>query len=92
MERLKSNRLLLKINDIKVKYDVYNDLIEFVYREQSENKSNIDGNLLLYSGKVRKLYKTNNEIDMVANNKLSAFDTLICEIPFKGRIINKISC
>ena len=47
---------------------------------------------LIYSGKVRDVYhtKTNNQLEMVATDKLSAFDRHITNIPYKGIILNHL--
>jgi phosphoribosylaminoimidazole-succinocarboxamide synthase len=46
-----------------------------------------------YSGKVRDVYNTNNELlVMVASDRLSAFDIVLPRgIPFKGQILNQIA-
>lgn len=47
---------------------------------------------LIYSGKVRDIYaREDGNLDMIATNRLSAFDHHITNIPFKGEIINRIS-
>ena len=92
IERQTNNKIILKIDDIKVKYDIYDNLINQVSKK--DNNDNCDKNNSFYTGKVRYLCNTNkpNQINMIATDRLSAFDTSICNIPFKGRIINEISC
>lgn len=48
---------------------------------------------LIHKGKVRNIYLTENEDEIIlsASNRLSAFDRNICNIPFKGSVLNNVS-
>jgi len=45
----------------------------------------------LYRGKVRDNYILDEKRVIIASDRLSAFDRVITEIPFKGEMLNKIS-
>lgn len=45
----------------------------------------------LYRGKVRDNYILDDKRVIIASDRLSAFDRVITEIPFKGEMLNKIS-
>ena len=48
----------------------------------------------IYNGKVRTIYNVQEDdsvLLMRATNRLSSFDRHICEVPFKGQVLNKIS-
>lgn len=44
-----------------------------------------------YTGKVRDNYIQGNKRIMIATDKLSAFDRIICLIPFKGQVLTQTS-
>ena len=45
-----------------------------------------------YIGKVRNVYKHENNIFIIASNRISAFDHILPrEIPYKGAVLNKLS-
>ncbi|OHD36152.1 MAG: phosphoribosylaminoimidazolesuccinocarboxamide synthase [Spirochaetes bacterium GWF1_31_7] len=44
-----------------------------------------------YSGKVRDVYDLNDTLLIVTTDRISAFDRILCEIPFKGEILNNLS-
>ena len=47
---------------------------------------------MIYSGKVRDIYaREDGNLDMIATNRLSAFDRHVTSIPFKGEIVNRVS-
>ncbi len=48
----------------------------------------------VYKGKVREVYRLeNNQMIMVATDRLSAFDVILPQaIPYKGQILNQLSC
>lgn len=44
-----------------------------------------------HKGKVRDIYEDGSRIMLVATDRLSAFDRNICEVPYKGAILNLLS-
>jgi len=54
---------------------------------------NFPGQQSVYKGKVREVYKLNNDLlVMIATDRLSAFDVVMPKgIPFKGQILNQIA-
>ncbi len=44
-----------------------------------------------YSGKVRDVYDLNDTLLIITSDRISAFDSILCEIPFKGEILNNLS-
>lgn len=44
-----------------------------------------------YSGKIRDNYSRNGERILIVTDKLSAFDRIITEIPFKGQVLNQLA-
>jgi phosphoribosylaminoimidazole-succinocarboxamide synthase len=54
---------------------------------------NFPGQLSVYKGKVREVYRLKNDIlVMVATDRLSAFDVVLPKgIPYKGQILNQIA-
>jgi phosphoribosylaminoimidazole-succinocarboxamide synthase len=42
-------------------------------------------------GKVRNVYFCENCVVILTTDRLSAFDRKVCEIPFKGKVLNKLS-
>ena len=54
---------------------------------------NFPGQKSVYHGKVRSVYTlANNQLLMVATDRLSAFDVVMPKgIPFKGQILNQIA-
>lgn len=55
---------------------------------------NFPGQQSVYKGKVREVYRLqNHQMAMVATDRLSAFDVILPQaIPFKGQILNQLSC
>ena len=50
--------------------------------------------LKLYKrGKVRDVYDLGDRLLVVSTDRISAFDVILpCGIPFKGKVLNSISC
>tara|TARA_Y100000310_G_scaffold331012_1_gene403810 strand:- start:5790 stop:6761 length:972 start_codon:yes stop_codon:yes gene_type:complete len=44
-----------------------------------------------YGGKVRDNYIIDNKRILITTDKISAFDRILCTIPFKGQVLNQIS-
>ncbi len=44
-----------------------------------------------YEGKVRDNYILNGKRIIIATDRISAFDRVLCTIPFKGQVLNQIS-
>lgn len=44
-----------------------------------------------YTGKVRDVYETENQLLLVTTDRLSAFDRLLACVPFKGQVLNMTS-
>ncbi|MCX7550386.1 phosphoribosylaminoimidazolesuccinocarboxamide synthase [Xanthomarina sp. F2636L] len=59
----------------------------------TDTNFNFPGQKSLYKGKVREVYSINNEqLVMVATDRLSAFDVVMPKgIPYKGQILNQIA-
>ena len=59
----------------------------------TDTNFNFPGQKSLYKGKVRAVYNINdNELVMVATDRLSAFDVVMPKgIPYKGQILNQIA-
>ncbi|MDH3360157.1 MAG: phosphoribosylaminoimidazolesuccinocarboxamide synthase, partial [Desulfobulbaceae bacterium] len=58
----------------------------------SITETNFDGLKLLNRGKVRDLYEVEDNLLMVATDRISAFDVVMAEpIPNKGEVLTKIS-
>jgi len=89
----KQNALTLKIDDIKQKYNKYDDLLLNMHLDETylEPRNKPHESDLIYRGKVRDVYESHNRLTMVATDRLSAFDRHIVNVPYKGEIINKIS-
>ncbi|HEX4775123.1 MAG TPA: phosphoribosylaminoimidazolesuccinocarboxamide synthase [Candidatus Saccharimonadales bacterium] len=50
------------------------------------------GQTALYHGKVRDVYTVNNQIIMVATDRISAFDIILPKaIPYKGQVLNQLA-
>jgi phosphoribosylaminoimidazole-succinocarboxamide synthase len=45
----------------------------------------------VYEGKVRDNYTKDGKRILVASDRLSAFDVVLCEIPFKGQVLNQLA-
>src|SRR4051812_32930254 len=45
----------------------------------------------VYLGKVRDNYTKNGVRTLVASDRLSAFDVVLCTIPFKGQVLNQLA-
>ncbi|MBI2076203.1 MAG: phosphoribosylaminoimidazolesuccinocarboxamide synthase [Candidatus Aenigmarchaeota archaeon] len=45
----------------------------------------------LYRGKVRDNYTINGRRIIICTDRLSAFDKIICTIPFKGQVLNQLA-
>ncbi|MEO9967691.1 MAG: phosphoribosylaminoimidazolesuccinocarboxamide synthase [Reichenbachiella sp.] len=51
-----------------------------------------EGQTKKYTGKVRDVYEFENQLVMVASDRLSAFDVVLPEaIPYKGQVLNQIA-
>lgn len=46
----------------------------------------------VYHGKVRDNYTANGTRIIICTDRLSAFDRIICTIPFKGQVLNQLAC
>lgn len=44
-----------------------------------------------YQGKVRDCYTLDDQLVMITTDRLSAFDRVLCTVPFKGQILNLLS-
>ena len=44
-----------------------------------------------YQGKVRDCYEQEHQLLMVATDRLSAFDRVLCAVPFKGQVLTLLS-
>jgi phosphoribosylaminoimidazole-succinocarboxamide synthase len=44
-----------------------------------------------YSGKVRDNYSKSGVRTLIASDRLSAFDVVLCTIPFKGQVLNQLA-
>ncbi|MDC0631197.1 phosphoribosylaminoimidazolesuccinocarboxamide synthase [Flavobacteriaceae bacterium] len=60
----------------------------------TETNFNFPNQLSKYSGKVREVYKFENDVlVMISTDRLSAFDVVLPKgIPYKGQILNQIAC
>ncbi len=57
-----------------------------------ETNFKLPGQQHFYRGKVRDVYTTQNQLIMVATDRLSAFDVVLpSAIPFKGQVLNQIA-
>ena len=57
-----------------------------------ETNFKLPGQLSLYRGKVRDVYKFDKTLVMVASDRISAFDVVLPKpIPYKGQILNQIA-
>jgi phosphoribosylaminoimidazole-succinocarboxamide synthase len=56
-------------------------------------KFNLEGQLSLYTGKVRDVYNINDDyLIMVVSDRISAFDVVLPKgIPYKGQVLNQIA-
>jgi phosphoribosylaminoimidazole-succinocarboxamide synthase len=45
----------------------------------------------LYQGKVRDCYATDNKLILITTDRLSAFDRVLCSVPFKGQVLNLLT-
>ena len=83
------------IADVQNKYECYNDILHSLCSDMSRlNSENVTTKTtnLVHSGKVRDIYaRDDGNLDMIATNRLSAFDHHITSIPFKGEIVNRVS-
>lgn len=53
---------------------------------------NFEGQTKKYTGKVRDVYEFENQLVMVASDRISAFDVVLPEpIPYKGQVLNQIA-
>lgn len=56
-------------------------------------KTNLEGFKLLARGKVRDIYDLGDNLLIIATDRISAFDVVLPDpIPFKGKVLNQISC
>ena len=84
----------IRIMDINEKYKNFEiDDEEYDIKKNNE-KCNLNIQKVLWKkGKVRHVYELSDENNLIlsATDRLSAFDRQICEIPFKGAVLNNIS-
>ena len=60
--------------------------------KQTDKDTGLTGLNLLHRGKVRDIYDLDDELLMVASDRISAFDVIMKEaVPDKGKILNQIS-
>ena len=45
----------------------------------------------VYHGKVRDCYMKDGVRTLIASDRLSAFDVVLCTIPFKGQVLNQLA-
>ncbi len=58
----------------------------------SETNFQFEGQSKFYRGKVRDVYTINEQLFMVASDRISAFDHILPRpIPFKGQVLNQIA-
>ena len=56
-----------------------------------ETNFNFKGQNGFYRGKVRDVYSINENLLMIASDRISAFDVVLPRaIPFKGQVLNQI--
>lgn len=57
-----------------------------------ETDFQFDGQVSVYNGKVRDVYKVHDKLVMVATDRISAFDHILPKaIPYKGQVLNQIA-
>ena len=44
-----------------------------------------------YEGKVRDSYILNGKRVIITTDRISAFDRVLCSLPFKGQVLNQVS-
>jgi len=62
--------------------------------EQMMSDRNTDyllNNVFVRSGKTRDIYENDTDLIICATDRLSAFDRHICNIPYKGAVLNSLS-
>lgn len=81
----------LHINDVKMKYDnsiSISDLEKCV----SNTDINNEDEKLIRKGKVRDVYEINDKYyNLIASDRISAFDRHLTTIPYKGIVLHKVS-
>jgi len=89
-----NNRQKIRILDIVTGHNSYT-IDEKSYEDIVTSKNNTDYLLthaFVRKGKVRDIYESNDEtVILSASDRLSAFDRIICNIPHKGAVLNRIS-
>lgn len=55
------------------------------------NGTHFEGLGDFYEGKVRDNYTRGNQRILISTDRLSAFDRVICTIPFKGQVLNQMA-
>ena len=84
----------IRIMDINEKYKNFQiDDEEYDIKKNNEHINLQIQKVLWKKGKVRDVYELSDENNLIlsATDRLSAFDRQICEIPFKGAVLNNIS-
>jgi phosphoribosylaminoimidazole-succinocarboxamide synthase len=90
-----NNRQKARIEDIVLGHEEFT-VNEKWYEDKVTSKKNMDY-LLTHTfkrkGKVRDIYESEEDGTVVlsASDRLSAFDRIICNIPYKGAVLNRIS-
>lgn len=57
-----------------------------------ETNFQFDGQVSVYNGKVRDVYKVHDKLVMIATDRISAFDHILPRaIPYKGQVLNQIA-
>ena len=88
----KNMSLKLHINDVKSKYD--NEYLSTDCLHNCVSNTNIlfDSDAeLVRTGKVRDVYCEGNCFNLVASDRISAFDRNLTTIPYKGIVLHKVS-
>jgi phosphoribosylaminoimidazole-succinocarboxamide synthase len=88
------NRQKLRIMDVMNKYrNVYIDAKKYNQWKENKNNDYLNDYEFVRSGKVRNIYKSTYQDTLLisSSDRLSAFDRHICDIPYKGNILNSIS-
>ena len=92
-----NNKNKLKIDDLKEKY-FYNKINNEELSNCLENSMNIMSSFypikkLVKQGKIRDIYSHENDnwLCLMATDRLSGFDRILSNIPYKGKVLNSVS-
>ena len=86
----------LKVKDIQLKYENnlnQEDLDKCVFNTENMNREIIKEKKLINKGKVRDIFSSVSDEDilLIASDRISSFDRHLTTIPYKGIVLNKIS-